>query len=239
MFHFYLYLRKWSNLTNAFQLGWNHQIGHICEVSQFESLLPPSSMWKKHVSDTIFGSGKVMRSKWMVFLGVGGWGWSSRIWLNLLKRILAKAFWCCHQKLRSLPFEFVCILFACSIQHSIELPSKVLPPFVSIHFLLIHVECIIIFVTWKHHLRQHTAFILLAWGLGGSGVQFCAGHQREGMKPSVVVVTCHVMDMLMFVKDFASTCHGWNNHFSCGCNTFSALYIYMCICVHICLHTCV
>ena len=36
-----------------------------------------------------------------------------------------------------------------------------------------------------------------------------------------------VMDMLMSVKDFPSICHGWNNHFSCGCNTFSALYIYV------------
>ena len=133
---------------------------------------------------------------WFFLAWVGGWGWSSRIRLNLLNRILAKAFWCCHQKLRSLPFQFVCILFACSIQHSIELPSKVLPPFVSIHFLLIHVQSIVIFVTWKHHLRKHTAFILWAWGLGGSGVQVCAGHQREGMKPSVVVVTCHVICMI-------------------------------------------
>ena len=133
---------------------------------------------------------------WFFLAWVGGWGWSSRIRLNLLNRILAKAFWCCHQKLRSLPFQFVCILFACSIQHSIELPSKVLPPFVSIHFLLIHVQSIVIFVTWKHHLRKHTAFILWAWGLGDSGVQVCAGHQREGMKPSVVVVTCHVICMI-------------------------------------------
>ena len=45
----------------------------LCEVSHFESLLPPSSMWKKQVFGTIFGLGKVMRSKWMFFLAwVGG-----------------------------------------------------------------------------------------------------------------------------------------------------------------------
>ena len=29
MFYFYPYLGKWSNLTNMFQVGWNHQLDYI------------------------------------------------------------------------------------------------------------------------------------------------------------------------------------------------------------------
>ena len=28
LFYFHPYLGKWSNLTNIFQLGWNHQLGN-------------------------------------------------------------------------------------------------------------------------------------------------------------------------------------------------------------------
>ena len=32
IFYFHPYLRKWSNLTNIFQLGWNHQLDSIRKV---------------------------------------------------------------------------------------------------------------------------------------------------------------------------------------------------------------
>ena len=32
IFYFYHYLKKWSNLTTIFQMGWNHQLDNQCKV---------------------------------------------------------------------------------------------------------------------------------------------------------------------------------------------------------------
>lgn len=153
----------------------------LCKVSHFESLLPPSSMWKKQVSDTIFWPGiEVNGCLFLAWVGgdevrVSDW----IFWIGFWQRpsgAATKNYGPCLSN-----------LFASFLHAQFNIPlncrQKCWPPFVSIHFLLLHVASIVIFVTWKHHLRKHTAFILLAWGLGGFGVQFCAGHQREGMKP--------------------------------------------------------
>ena len=41
MFYFHPYLGKWSNLTNIFQMGWNHQLDdfHVTHENRFEWIL--------------------------------------------------------------------------------------------------------------------------------------------------------------------------------------------------------
>ena len=38
MFYFHHYLGKWSNLTNIFQLGWNHHLGSYLVTVQYNSM---------------------------------------------------------------------------------------------------------------------------------------------------------------------------------------------------------
>ena len=35
IFYFYPYLQRWSNLTDIFQMGWNHQPEHLLDVGDF------------------------------------------------------------------------------------------------------------------------------------------------------------------------------------------------------------
>ena len=50
MFFFYvhLYLGKWSNLTNIFQMGWNHQPANFCDgkLSQPARCRPSPQRWR-------------------------------------------------------------------------------------------------------------------------------------------------------------------------------------------------
>ena len=39
IFYFHPYLGKWSNLTNIFQMGWNHQLVYIEQATQHPSTL--------------------------------------------------------------------------------------------------------------------------------------------------------------------------------------------------------
>ena len=41
IFYFHPYLGKWSNLTNIFQMGWNHQLGFVWHFAAFGS--PPKN----------------------------------------------------------------------------------------------------------------------------------------------------------------------------------------------------
>ena len=47
MFYFHPYLGKWSNLTNIFQVGWNHQLEkdgqEILDFSKYAFLYPKTT----------------------------------------------------------------------------------------------------------------------------------------------------------------------------------------------------
>ena len=49
MFYFYPYLGKWSNLTNMFQLSWNHQLDQLPRNSAHGSV-PFSVGWTSHAA---------------------------------------------------------------------------------------------------------------------------------------------------------------------------------------------
>ena len=50
--NFHHYLRRWSNLTNIFQMGWNHQQGRDIYKIAITSILPPWSRWSTSISWT-------------------------------------------------------------------------------------------------------------------------------------------------------------------------------------------
>ena len=53
IFYFYPYLGKWSNLTNSFQMGWNHQLDDVhskCTCMIFEVLCLCNFLCKRHTA---------------------------------------------------------------------------------------------------------------------------------------------------------------------------------------------
>ena len=49
IFYFHPYLGRWSNLTNIFQMGWNHQ---LVELSLYFGMLPPPLATGEHNEKT-------------------------------------------------------------------------------------------------------------------------------------------------------------------------------------------
>ena len=45
MFYFHQYLGKWSNLTNIFQMGWNHQLENLERLQIFRRLVAVVLIW--------------------------------------------------------------------------------------------------------------------------------------------------------------------------------------------------
>ena len=45
IFYFHPYLGRWSNLTNIFQMGWNHQLDDCYDISVTGSLEKPGGRW--------------------------------------------------------------------------------------------------------------------------------------------------------------------------------------------------
>ena len=56
IFYFHSYLGKWSNLTNIFQMGWNHQLDHLFGCLFVDDFfVPDSSDESEHASWWAYG----------------------------------------------------------------------------------------------------------------------------------------------------------------------------------------
>ena len=67
-FYFHPYLGKWSNLTNIFQMGWNHQLERLCQTWELR--------WQKNGNSLFFDRRYTfifMKNRWglsIVILGI-------------------------------------------------------------------------------------------------------------------------------------------------------------------------